>query len=277
MKSIQIAYDSNFQKKCKIASEVGFKYVAVNFHNMEDISNSAYDSAPEQIKGILDKYGLTAVQSHLYYYHLLTSAEIIDEDLERRIMREIEVSGKLGIPWCVWHPRAYQTNGYSKELSFEWSKKTVSKYLEQAGRYGTGVALENLFNWYKVTMYCPEYEDLAELTDCFGTENVGVCWDFGHANLMKRLSGLDQAEAIRYLGNRIKCTHIHNNFGDGYDLHLPPDAGNIEWDKVMAALKEIGYSGPLTLETHCRYQDDEILLKDFAAYNFKCLEFLQRL
>ena len=46
---------------------------------------------------------------------------------------------------------------------------------------------------------------------------------------------------------------------------------------IMKALKEIGYSGPYTLETHCLYPDDDIMLKDFADHNFKCLQYLQRL
>lgn len=271
MKAIQIAYNESFEKKCKYAAESGFKHISLNLNDIYEVSDKAYDEAPERIREILKKYGLTAVQSHLYYYYLLTSAEILDEELEHRIMREIEVSGKLGIPWCVWHPRAYQTGGYSKELSFEWSQKTVSKYLRQAEKYNTGIALENLFSWANVTMYCPEYKDLAELCDSFNSERVGICWDTGHANLMK----FDQSEAIKYLGDRIKCTHIHNNY-KGDDLHLPPDAGTIEWDKVMKAFKDIGYQGPLTLETHCLYPEDDQLLKDFARYNFNCLEFLQR-
>ena len=85
-----------------------------------------------------------------------------------------------------------------------------------------------------------------------------------------------QEEAIRLLGERIKCTHIHNNFGEN-DPHLPPDAGNIEWAKVMKAFKDIGYEGPLTLETHCLYPQDDQLLRDFARYNSNCLKFLHRL
>jgi type I restriction enzyme S subunit len=38
----------------------------------------------------------------------------------------------------------------------------------------------------------------------------------------------DQAEAVRYLGTRIKCTHIHNNF-KYHDSHLSPENGDIPW------------------------------------------------
>jgi sugar phosphate isomerase/epimerase len=85
----------------------------------------------------------------------------------------------------------------------------------------------------------------------------------------------DQADRIRMVGERIKCTHIHNNFGVR-DTHLTPDQGNIPWEKVMHAFKEVGYNGALTLETHCRYEEPK-LLENFTRYNYECLEFLDRL
>ncbi len=44
MKGIQIAYDEHFEKKCRFASEVGFKYIAVNFHDMPNNTDKDYDN-----------------------------------------------------------------------------------------------------------------------------------------------------------------------------------------------------------------------------------------
>lgn len=273
MKAIQIPYDQNFEKKCRFASEVGFRYISVNFNDTPDPSDATYDKAPEQILKILEKYDLKVVQTHLYYYHPYLSVENMEDDLERRVLREIEVSGKIGAPWCVWHPRVYKAgeweNGvYNEELTFYYNDRTIPRYLEQAKRFGTGIALENLFD----TMSCSDYKLLVRFCDHFEADNIGVCWDTGHANLMD----FEQDEAIRFVGERIKCTHIHNNFNRNYDLHLPPDAGTIDWNKVMKAFENINYKGPLTLETHCLYPYDDQLLWDFVRYNFNCLEFLQR-
>jgi len=285
MKAIQIAYDQFFEKKCQFASEVGFKYISVNFsdsYTPEDFSDTPNpfsaicDNAPEHITKILEKYNLKAAQTHLYYYYPLQSADIIDDALEHRVLREIEVSGKIGAKWCVWHPRYYvsgewETGEYDEEKTLYYNHKTVTGYLEQAKRFNTGIALENLWG----SMIRGGSPMLARLCDSFNADNVGICWDTGHGNIMEHEQAQD--EAIRFLGERIKCTHIHNNFKNFYDLHLPPDAGNIEWDKVMKAFKDIGYEGPLTLETHCLYPEDDKLLRDFARYNFNCLEFIQRL
>ena len=267
-KAIQIAYDQGFEKKCKIARDVGFKYVSVNFNDTPDPSDATYDKAPSHISAIFEKYGLEAVQTHLYYYYPLSSADKIEEELEHRVLREIEVSGKIGSPWCVWHPRYFKSEGaYNEERTFYYNHETVPHYLEQAKKSGTGIALENLFG----CMMYGGFETLARLCDSFRADNIGICLDTGHANIDK----VDQPSVICALGDRIKCTHIHNNWGRNDD-HAPPIYGNIAWDKVMPALAAVGYQGPLTLETHCWYED-ETMLCSFAKHNYDSLVYLEGL
>ena len=80
----------------------------------------------------------------------------------------------------------------------------------------------------------------------FASESAVCCWDFGHGKLA---TGTDErhAEAIRTLGNRIFCTHIHDNYYKK-DLHLPPFMGEADWPLLMRTLKEVGYRGNLTFE-----------------------------
>ena len=271
-KAIQIAYDENFEKKCKIARDVGFRHISVNFNDTKNPCDATYDKAPSHISAILEKYDLEAVQTHLYYYYPLSSADEIEDELEHRVLREIEVSGKIGSPWCVWHPRYFKSgewkNGiYDEEQTFFYNHKTIPHYLEQAKKFGTGIALENLFG----SMMYGGIETLTKLCDSFRADNIGFCLDTGHANIDK----VDLAAAVSFLGNRIKCTHIHNNWGKRDD-HAPPIYGNIKWDSVMTALASIGYQGPLTLETHCWY-DNEDLLRSFAKHNYDSLVFLESL
>ena len=278
MKAIQIAYDENFEKKCQFAAEGGFQYISVNFHDTPTPDDDTYDRAPQHVLEILDRNGLSAVQTHLYYYYPLLSADKIDKALEHRILREIEVSGKIGAKWCVWHPRYYKAGAedwahatFDPKRTLYYNHQTIPRYLQQAAKFGTGIAIENLWG----SMICGGIQMLAQICDSFAADNIGICWDTGHAHIME--SEQRQPDAIRFLGKRIQCTHIHNNFGKNRDLHLPPDAGSIEWDQVMAAFRDVGYQGALTLETHCLYPRDDALLRDFARYNYNCLEFLERM
>lgn len=274
VKAIQIAYDEHFELKCSFAAEAGFQGISVNFNDMKDLSDKAWSEAPEKITGILNKNGLKCVQTHLPYYDLRLSAEIREEKVEEAIKNSVITSGKIGAPWCVYHPRSAITDGFMSKKALEINKKVITEYINAAVKAGTGIALENLpiFDITpKMPFYPSDYGDLCDLHDALKCDSVSVCWDFGHANMMH----YDQAQAIKYLGSRIACTHIHNNFKRSDD-HLPPDQGNIDWKKVMGAVNEINYSGPLTLETHCRYHDEE-LLKSFAKHNYACLVYLEGL
>ena len=274
-KAIQISYDDLFEKKCEFAAMGGFKYIAVNFTGFMDKTQDDWDRAIEDIERILEKTGIKCIQSHPYYYDLLLSSEIVKEECEFAIKQAIRASGKLGAAWCALHPRSSISGGFCSSKSLADNKKAFSEYLEYAHKYDTGLAAENLpifpHLYPSMPFYSCDYEDISVLVDGFADDRVGICWDTGHANLM----AFDQAEAVKTLGSRIKCTHIHNNFRET-DNHLSPENGNIEWEKVMAAFAEVGYEGPLTLETHCRYTDNE-LLKSFARHNYACLEYLERL
>ena len=273
-KAIQIAYNEFFEIKCKIASEAGFDSIAVNFHDMENRLDTTWKEAAERILKILNDYGLKCVQTHLPYYDMLISAEILQDEMEAAIRESIRVSGEIGAPWCVYHPRSAVNWGFSSAKALEINKSVISDYIECAEKSNTGIALENLPIFQIIPakpFYSSDYYDLCELSDYFQSEHVGICWDTGHANMMH----FDQAQAIKFLGDRIKCTHIHNNF-TARDLHLPPDTGHIKWEKVMEAFRSIHYSGPLTLETHCVY-NDEVLWKSFAQHNYECLRYLERL
>ena len=273
-KAIQISYDKHFDLKCALAAEAGFQGISVNFNDMEEFSEAAWSKAPDKINEILSRNGLKCVQTHLPYYDLRISAEILDDKMENAIKNSIITSGKIGAPWCVYHPRSAVNDGFMSKKAHEINKRVISGYIDSATKAGTGIALENLpiFNIVpRMPFYPSDYGDLCDLHDAFNSSSVSVCWDFGHANMMH----YDQAQAIKYLGQRISCTHIHNNFKHNDD-HLTPDQGNIDWEKTMGAFKEINYSGPLTLETHCHYHDEE-LLRSFAKHNYACLVYLESL
>lgn len=274
-KSIQIAYDGLFRLKCALAAKAGFRHISVNFTPVLDRTADEWKAAADDIAGILEENGLRCVQSHPYYYDLRISSEETEERFEFAMHQAVIATAKLGGAWSVFHPRSSISTGFSAKQSFEDNYRAFSGYLETAVKHGSGIAVENLTIFPDVIpsmpFYSSNYEDVIALCDSLGDSRAAVCWDTGHANLMC----FDQAQAIRTVGSRIQCTHIHNNFRT-WDAHLTPDNGDIPWDKVMPAFRDIGYDGPLTLETHCLYPDP-MLLESFAKFNYNCLEYLERL
>ena len=71
---------------------------------------------------------------------------------------------------------------------------------------------------------------------------AGICLDYGHAHLMG-----DLGEAIEEVSGHLVTTHVHDNRRRADD-HLPPFAGNIDWDVAMMETQKIGYDDVIMFE-----------------------------
>ncbi len=72
--------------------------------------------------------------------------------------------------------------------------------------------------------------------------NLTACVDVG--NFFR--SGVDPAEAIRVIGDRVREIHIKDVDANGE--HTLLGDGEMDLPSIVQALKDVGYSGPVTLE-----------------------------
>jgi protein FrlC len=99
------------------------------------------------------------------------------------------------------------------------------------------------------------------LGDQLGTDSLGLNFDTGHAWAAKENLYLVPAK----LGRRILGTHLCDNCGNE-NLSLRPGTGSIDWKRLLAALKHIGYAGWLDLEIICK--PDEVRREYDAGHKF---------
>lgn len=235
--------------------EVGFDAVDLN---ISDAGKSFFRLADddwrqwiEQVANLSQELGLPITQSHAPFYNAIEPESNKAAIWEPMIKRAIEASGMANIPWIVMHPGTYPDDTYDFKESKRRNYDYFMPYLEMADKFGCGIAIENMADDIRRTylrpgaVYCSTHVEIVDLVDSFHVDNVGICWDFGHANLM----GLDQREALRYIGKRLKATHVADNSGF-HDDHIMPFQGCIDWRKILPVLSEIGYTGDLTYEIH---------------------------
>lgn len=156
----------------------------------------------------------------------------------------------IGCPSYTVHPGKLNDRPMSRDEFLSKNVSSLRRLIPIAEKYGITILIENIGipgDGY----FDADADDLIELVDAFGHELVAANWDVGHANL----NGCDQYGSIRKLGKRLRGLHIHDNRGPipsasmaQCDLHLPPFMGNIDFEAVMRALKEIGYPGTLNFE-----------------------------
>ena len=266
--AVQIQHDENIEYALRCAMDAGFEYVSLGFGSSKLFHSSDWEKGVIEISDLLEKYGLQCIQTHLPYYDLRISAEVLDEDMDLAMQRCIRAGSMLGAKWNAYHPRTALRDGFSlaPEVSFDYAKEAISPLLDVAKRCDTVLAVENLpvFTGLRgMKFYSWDYHHLLWLCDHFGDECFGVCWDFGHAHYTM----IDQREAFSALGERIVATHVHNNEGFT-DSHMLPSQGTMDWKKAMGALGGVGYDNALTLEINYR---PTATLTSYFAHALDCL------
>ena len=117
------------------------------------------------------------------------------------------------------------------------ARRSVEEIAALAAGVNVRVALEVMPNALSsASALCHMIEDQLEGLD------VGLCLDYGHANLMG-----DLGEAIETVAGHLWTTHVHDNDGTRDD-HRVPFTGRIDWDAAIVETQKIGYDGVLMFE-----------------------------
>ncbi len=202
----------------------------------------------QNIRDIADDSGISFHQIHAPMFGSLGEDE---SELKFEILyRSFEIAKILGASHNIVHPRMSKDaiNGRRAKYLKEQNLKFYSSLLPYAKAAGVNIALENMFgydshnnHYCDTTLSSPE--EILDYLECLNDERFVVCADTGHFHLL----GLNVGDCLRKLGANVKCLHLHDNFGR-LDQHLTPGVGTIDWIDLKTALKEINYSGVLSVE-----------------------------
>lgn len=200
--------------------------------------------------------------------HLPYFSEKINTDPEyaklctQRMFQAIDAAKALGVEYAVLHPNTttVTVRAFNRTREYDTVMGHLSPIAEYAAKAGVNVVAENMRLVPGIRQshrYCQDPDELCEVADALG---IGVCWDFGHANL----SGYKQSEALAYVGKRLKVLHVNDNNGADDD-HIAPFMGNVDWVDAMHGLALAEFEGSINYEVGAGRIPAE-LRPDFAKY-----------
>ncbi|MBQ9792302.1 MAG: sugar phosphate isomerase/epimerase [Clostridia bacterium] len=203
----------NYKERLDIYKQVGFNEVALYLDNNYLNEDENYTNIILYAK----KIGLKVKQVHIDYK---ISNLICDETtstyfdyLEEKLNEAI----KLDIPYIVAHA------SMSAEPPI-LNDKQLNK-------------LKNLLKKYEGNNVCVCFENVRNNTNLdkilkLSLDNIGFCFDLGHAHCYS-----NPLELFEKHFNKIKCSHLHNNFGK--DTHNILTNGDIDYKYYLEKLKTI--------------------------------------
>jgi sugar phosphate isomerase/epimerase len=142
-----------------------------------------------------------------------------------------------------------RVNGISMEYYVERCIEVLKEICTKAKIYNLFISVENLPSNCLGSL-TDRAEKILEIIKKVNENNLGVCFDSGHAFS----SNLDPYEFIIKVGPYLIETHLNDNLGRISneillnDLHQPVGIGTINWVKVISALDEISFRSPIVFE-----------------------------
>ncbi len=235
----------------RLIAQAGFDGYDFSFHKRQDADEFFSDKGINKIlsiKKLADSLGITCMQAHAPVPST-TSDEEYNKKTFRHIVRSMEYASILGGQVIVVHPVHHLPHRMNKEALFEMSMEFYRRLIPYAEKFGIKIAVENMFKYDSsrnviVDSACSRAEEFAAYIDQLNSPYITACLDVGHTMLVSDTP----THMIHSLGNRIGALHIHDNNGIN-DLHGAPYTGIMDWDALLKALADIGYSGNFTYET----------------------------
>ena len=118
----------------------------------------------------------------------------------------------------------------------QWSNEMLYKAAEYAQKANIILTPEAV-NRFECYLY-NTMADLGQMVTEVNHPNLGAMFDTHHANIEEK----SQAQAIGTIAPHLKHVHISENDRG------TPGSGQVNWDEVFTALKEVKYDGWLTIE-----------------------------
>lgn len=247
----KLAHRRYGEARYKKLKEHGFSCADFNLVNTDSeiytLSQEKSDAILLKEKALAEEAGVEIHQVHGPWRW--PSKDYTEEDRRERMdkmKKSIRATAVLGCKNWIVHPiMPFGTD----EIGTENAQKTwdlniefMSELLKTAKEYDVTICLENM-PMVKFSLATPK--DILRFVKAMNDEHFKVCLDTGHVSVFE---GLSVGDSVRIIGDELRTLHVHDNKW-GFNLHLMPYYGVIDWNDFANALREINYNGVFSLET----------------------------
>lgn len=252
------------KKSAELIAKAGFTKLDYTPNLLED----NFEHTVKDALKIFEDNGLKVHQTHAPFNRYGQYNECHKLCLDRCA----EATAYMGAKFMVAHGDEFDFENmtFSPELALNYNHDLFFQYVEHGKKCGYKLAFETVFEDGSRgrRRYTSDAKELLDLITSFNSESVVCCWDSGHAHVS---FNKNVPNVVREFGSLIQCTHIHDN--TGYDSHQMPLTGDIDWEGVMTAFKDIGYQGVFSIE-YAHGKMAEGLMTDFISLTYKAAEYL---
>ena len=226
------------------AEELAEKVKTMGFDIIELSCEDPSQIDVAKVNTIIKKKGLDVVVCGAFGLsrNLCSEDPLLVQNAKDYIIWLIDAAAELGAkvvagPMYSSVGKAHYDDPVEREKEWNRAVENMREMADYAASKDVKLALETL-NRFETDMINTVSQGLDFIRDV-GKENVGLHLDTFHMHLEEKSSGA----AIKLAGDKIFHFHACEN-----DRGIP-GSGQVHWDEVFQALKEIEYPGPIVIES----------------------------
>jgi len=220
-----------------IVKSMGFDILEISVENPDLIDVNV-------VKGILNKNKLKGIVCGAFGpdRNICSSDPIVRKNAQKYILWLVDAAAQLGSetvcgPMYSSVGKDHIEDPVERQKEWQMAVSGVKEMAEAAQKKGIKLAMEPL-NRFETDMINVVSQGL-KFIDETGMENVGFHLDTFHMHLEEK----DSADAIRKAGKKIFHFHACEN-----DRGVP-GTGQVRWNEIAKALKDVNYQGPVVIES----------------------------
>ena len=235
-------------------ADAGIKHIEISVDKRQ---SDALDYG--KLKEWSEKYGVNLWSFHLPFYpfsEIDISNPLLAEKSVEYFKGFIEKASRIGIRKYIIHASGEPIDEKDRRARMECAKNSLFKLAQIAKEYDSIICVEDLPR----TCLGRSSDDILELISVH--ENLRVCFDTNH------LLDEEIVKFIHRVGDKIVTTHI-SDYDFNNERHWLPKEGDIDWQELISALKDVNYGGIWLYEIDfgCPWtikRDRDLCPKDFS-------------
>ena len=236
-------------ESARMIKEAGFDCVDMTYYTVpvdSSLLDDGYREYAIKLKEYLDELGLECNQAHAPFVFAYGDRFSLEDPHYRAIVRSVESAAILGAKMIVVHSVGHRQGDnilFDRAYNLDYYRSLIP-YCE---KFGIRIAVENLFEYGQNGEFVGRLgtpEELSEFVLELDSPCFCACLDTGHASL----TGVKPEDFVAGMrADTLQVLHVHDGDYLG-DRHTLPYLMDFDWQKIMCALKKIGYNGELTFE-----------------------------
>jgi sugar phosphate isomerase/epimerase len=195
------------------------------------------------VRKLLDKHGLELGLHTNSAVNVAEYSPIVADGVTDYLKRYVDLVGKLGASWTEMHAGYHFTK--DMKMRMEAGRARLQAVVKYAEKKKALVLLENLNKEPKdaeVHYLAHTIEEWQYYWD-IKSPNFKLCFTANHAHLVPEgIEGFVKALNFK----RVHEVRLADCFRNGYEVHLPPGKGNINFGKMFKLIEGAGFKGGYT-------------------------------